>query len=128
MRFILQVDDWSEWKNVSVFSQYNDALAYGHDELPENSWRIIGDYAPEVLYQHDPIVAFGNSARNDINRMRAVEEWMANGKKRYTPKPKKQVKETKWCELNVYALKVALNKREERLAKYEQFNWKEEGF
>ena len=129
MSFILQVDSWTEWKDIAAFSRYADALAYGRDELPENRWRVIGDNT-QILHENDPVDAFGSAATNDINRFRDLDVWVAGGRKRKTPfTPKSKVKkEPKWYDVNVYALKVAMNERRERLERYEQINWREEGF
>jgi len=78
MRYVLEVQGWLDWEEERTFDTLEIARVYGRERFSHNVWRVLDRFASsEVVFEHDPTIAFEQSANHDIERFARTDRWMA---------------------------------------------------
>ena len=136
MRYVLEVQCWLDWEEERTFDTLEIARVYGRERFSHNVWRILDRFSSgEVVFEHDPTIAFEQSANHDIERFARTDRWIAQraaapripqrqrmgqiaSRQRSSPRPTRFYRDM--LELS--------NEELVYKSKYEKVDWKHEGF
>ena len=77
MRYVLEIQGWTDWESECTFDTLEVAYTYAKDRFSHNVWRVIDCFVSnEVMFEHDPTIAFEELAINDIERFARTDRWM----------------------------------------------------
>lgn len=77
MRYVLEIQGWTDWEVERTFDTLEVAYTYAKDRFSHNIWRVIDCFVSnEVMFEHDPTIAFEELAINDIERFARRDRWM----------------------------------------------------
>jgi len=73
-KFILEIENWTEYEAVKAFSSFDRAKRHGVEQFPQNNWRVVDKRKHKIAYEHDPFSFIEREASGELNRFAKTEQ------------------------------------------------------